>query len=51
MIVPVAVVGLGVVPLSPYGWVALGVLILGGGYVIWWASERAWGKFATPHFH
>ena len=48
MIVPVAVVGLGIVQLSAYGWLALGTLILGGGYTIWWATERLWGKFAAP---
>jgi hypothetical protein len=47
MIVPVAVVGLGTAPLSPHGWLALGTLILGG-YLIWWITERAWGKFSTP---
>ena len=51
MIAPIAVVGLGIVPLSPYGWVALGTLILGGGYVIWWVTERAWGKFSAPYLH
>ena len=49
MIVPVAVVGLGLAPLAPHGWIALGILILGGGYVIWWATERVWGKFAGPY--
>jgi hypothetical protein len=51
MIVPVAVVGLGIAPLSPYGWVALGGFMLGGGYIIWWATERAWGKFSAPFLH
>jgi hypothetical protein len=51
MIVPVAVVGLGIAPLTPYGWIALGILILGGGYVIWWATERVWGKFTALNFH
>ncbi len=50
MIVPVAMVGLGMAPLSPYGWVALGGFILGGGYIIWQVTERAWGKFSTPYF-
>jgi hypothetical protein len=39
---------LGIAPLGPYSWVALGTLILGGGYFIWWITERAWGKFSTP---
>ena len=47
MIIPVAFVGLAV-PLGLYGWVALGTVILGVGYIIWWATELAWGKFATP---
>jgi len=51
MIVPVAVLGLGIAPLSPYGWVALGGFILGGGYIIWWATECAWGKFSSPYLH
>jgi hypothetical protein len=51
MIVPVSIVGLGIVPLGPYVWVALGGFILGGGYVIWWATERVWGKFAGSYFH
>jgi hypothetical protein len=48
MIIPVLVVGAGVVPLGLYGWLALGSVILGGGYAIWWATERAWGKFSIP---
>jgi hypothetical protein len=48
MIIPVLVVGTGVVPLDLYGWLALGFVILGGGYAIWWATERAWGKFSIP---
>jgi hypothetical protein len=29
-----------------YEWVALGVVIVSGGKLIWWATERAWGKFS-----
>ena len=29
-----------------YGWLALGLLIIGGSKLIWWATERAWGKFS-----
>ncbi len=45
MVVPVLVVGTGIVPLSTYGWLALGVLILAGSYAIWFGTELAWGKF------
>jgi hypothetical protein len=29
-----------------FGWLILAVLILAGGKIIWWATERAWGKFS-----
>jgi hypothetical protein len=46
MIVPVLVLGSGVVSAGIYGWIVLGVVFVGGGKVIWWATERAWGKFS-----
>jgi hypothetical protein len=46
MIVPVAVLASGVVSVGLYGWLALGALILAGSKVIWWTTERAWGKFS-----
>ena len=46
MIVPVIVLALGVVSVGFYGWLVLGVLILAGSKIIWWATERAWGKFS-----
>jgi hypothetical protein len=45
MIVPVLALGMGVVSAGIYGWISLGVLIIGGSGLIWWATERAWGKF------
>ena len=45
MIPPVVIAGLGIVPLSLSGWIALGIVALGGGVLIWFATERAWGKF------
>jgi hypothetical protein len=48
MVVPVLIVGAGIVPLSLYGWLGLGAFILSGGYAIWWGTERAWGKFSMP---
>jgi hypothetical protein len=46
MIVPVVVLGMGVVSAGIYGWISLGVLIVGGSGLIWWATERTWGKFS-----
>ena len=39
---------LGVAPVSiPLaGWLAIAVAILLGSKLIWWATERAWGKFS-----
>jgi hypothetical protein len=46
MIAPVLALGIGIVPAGIYGWIALGVLIVAGSKLIWWATERAWGKFS-----
>jgi hypothetical protein len=46
MIVPVVVLASGVVSVGFHGWLALGALILAGSKAIWWATERAWGKFS-----
>jgi hypothetical protein len=51
MVVPVLVLGAAGIGLSPYSWAAFGALILGGGYTIWWVTERAWGKFSMPSSH
>lgn len=45
-IVPVLVLGIGAVPSGVHEWIALVVLIAGGSNLIWWATERAWGKFS-----
>ena len=46
MIVPVLALGSEVVAVGLYGWLVLGVLILAGSKILWWATERAWGKFS-----
>ncbi|SRR5260370_15847257 len=46
MIAPVMVLGAGLVTVGILGWVCLGVIIFGGSGLIWWATERAWGKFS-----
>jgi len=46
MIAPVLALGSGMLSVDIPGWIALGVLIVGGSKVIWWATERAWGRFS-----
>jgi hypothetical protein len=46
MIAPVLVLGSGAVSTEIYAWIALAVVIVGGSKLIWWATERAWGKFS-----
>jgi hypothetical protein len=46
MIIPVLALGSGIVSFGKYGWLTLGILIIVGSKLIWWASERAWGKFS-----
>jgi hypothetical protein len=46
MIIPVLVLGSGIISADLYAWLALGVFIVFGGKLIWWATERAWGKFS-----
>ena len=48
MIVPVAVLASGIVAANFYGWLALVALIVFGGWIIWWTTERAWGQFSAP---
>src|SRR5215475_1512319 len=46
MIAPVLVLASGVISADFYAWLSLAVFILGGSMIIWWATERAWGKFS-----
>jgi hypothetical protein len=46
MILPVLAFALGAVAVNFNGWLALGFFILLVGKIIWWATERAWGKFS-----
>jgi hypothetical protein len=46
MILPVLAAGSGLIALGLSGWIALGAMILGGGKLIWWGTERAWGTFS-----
>ena len=46
MIVPITLLASGVISANIYGWLALALFIIAGGWIIWWATERAWGKFS-----
>jgi len=46
MIAPVILLASGLVTTNFYSWVALATLIVFGGWIIWWTTERAWGKFS-----
>ena len=49
LIVPVLLLGLGVIEEGPYAWIVLGGLGVFGGYVITWATEGIWGRYERPH--
>jgi hypothetical protein len=46
MTAPVLVFGLDLVSVGTQAWIVLGAIIVAGSRLIWWASERAWGKFS-----
>jgi asparagine N-glycosylation enzyme membrane subunit Stt3 len=46
MIVPVLVLAMGIASAGIYEWISLGLFIVGGSGLIWWATERTWGKFS-----
>jgi hypothetical protein len=45
MIAPVLALALAPISLPLAAWVVLAAIILLGSKIIWWATERAWGKF------
>jgi hypothetical protein len=46
MIVPVVVLGCGLVSAGRYDWLLLAGVILLGSSLVWWATELAWGKYS-----
>ena len=46
MIAPVLALGSGIIDADLLGWLVLAAIILVGSKLIWWATERAWGKFS-----
>lgn len=47
MIVPILL--LVIASAGTYEWMLLVALILGGSWIIWWATEQAWGRFFLDH--
>jgi hypothetical protein len=47
MILPTLLLGAGMIPVGFDGWLVLGGAIIIGGKVVWWATERAWGKYSS----
>jgi hypothetical protein len=46
MVIPVLALGSGVISAGLYAWLVLGIVIAFGSKLLWWATERAWGKFS-----
>ncbi len=46
MIAPVLALGAALPSAGVYAWITLGILIVAGSKLIWWATERAWGRFS-----
>jgi hypothetical protein len=46
MIVPLFVLASGIASANFYNWFGLATVIVFGGWIIWWATERAWRKFS-----
>jgi hypothetical protein len=46
MIAPTFGLGFGFPSVGLLGWLLLALLILLGSKVLWWGTERAWGKFS-----
>jgi hypothetical protein len=46
MSAPVGVLGSGLVSVGIYAWLVLAGVILLGSKLLWWATERAWGKYS-----
>ena len=46
MIAPVIVLGSGLVSAGLYGWLLVGAVIMVSGKLVWWLTEREWGKYS-----
>jgi hypothetical protein len=47
MILPVLFLAFGLISAGIYAWLALALLIVCGGWVIWWTTEQLWGRYSN----
>jgi hypothetical protein len=47
MILPVLVLAFDLISASIYAWLALALLIVCGGWIIWWTTEQRWGRYSN----
>ena len=47
MILPVPVLAFDLISASIYTWLALALLIVCGGWIIWWTTELRWGRYSN----
>src|SRR5690348_12155806 len=47
MILPVLGLAFDLISSNLYAWLALAVLIVCGGWVIWWGTEHLWGRYSN----
>jgi hypothetical protein len=47
MILPVLGLAFDLISASIYAWLALAILIVCGGWLIWWMTEQLWGRYSN----
>lgn len=48
LVIPVLLLGFGLISVGHAAWWILGATVLFGDKIIWWATEKAWGKYSAP---
>ena len=46
LIIPAILLGSGINSFGVYAWLTLAAVIIFGSMMIWWGTERAWGRFS-----
>jgi hypothetical protein len=47
MILPVLILTFDLISASIYTWLALALVIICGGWIIWWTTEQLWGRYSN----